>query len=155
MTFGPPEPAHTWTVFKGGSSSNYGNNASMILEDDVSLMVIFSLLLEFSATNNQVEYEAVIVKLTWQQRWGKRTLNSGQIPNYFFSSQRGVQTKDPFLRWYLMLSKEKLEIFKTSKAEHVPKEQNILGDVLSKMASTMGYGQPFLHSRKPGESEHW
>ena len=53
-----------------------------------------------------------------------------------------------------MLSKEKLENFKTPEVEHVPKEQSILGDVLSKLASTMGYGQPFIHSRKPGEFEH-
>lgn len=61
----------------------------MILEDEVSLMVIFSLLLEFSATNNQVEYEAVIVKLTLAAEVGEENFKFRTNLQLFFLKSKG------------------------------------------------------------------
>lgn len=63
MTTNLLDPTHTWTIFKDGSSNNQGNGASVILGKRVGLVMRVSLQFKIFATNNQVEYEAVIIKI--------------------------------------------------------------------------------------------
>lgn len=61
MTYIPSDSAHTWTIFTNGSPNSQDNGGGLILKNGVSLMVKVSLPSELFSTNNQVEYEAVIV----------------------------------------------------------------------------------------------
>lgn len=49
-----------------------------------------------------------------------------------------AQTRDLLLQGYVVMTREKLEMFKISKVEHIPREQNTREDVLSKLTSMRG-----------------
>lgn len=53
-----------WAVFINGSSNNTGNKAKLIMKGDKELIMEVSLHLEFTTTNNQVEYKAFIIVIT-------------------------------------------------------------------------------------------
>lgn len=53
-----------WVVFTDGSSNNKGSDTNVILENIFSLVMEISVRFEFATTNNQAEYEAVIVGIT-------------------------------------------------------------------------------------------
>jgi len=72
--FTPPtaEPCLKWTVFTDGSFNTRGEGAGIILESTKGLAVELFLRFEFSETNNQVKYEAVIAGLNLTQDLGDR-----------------------------------------------------------------------------------
>lgn len=57
----PSKPDRIWVVFTDELSNNKGNRASVILEINSNLVVEVYVGFKFPATNNQVEYEAVII----------------------------------------------------------------------------------------------
>lgn len=57
------DPSNTCDVFTNGSSNSQESGVDIILENEVDLMIEISLCFEFSTTNNQVEYEVVIIDL--------------------------------------------------------------------------------------------
>jgi len=61
-----------WTVFTDGSFNTRGEGAGVILESTNGLAIELFLRFEFSATNSQVEYEAVIEGLNLTRDLGDR-----------------------------------------------------------------------------------
>lgn len=59
-------------VFIKGSSNNKGSDASVIFENSSSLVVEIFVWFEFLTTNNQAEYEVVIVGITLAGKVGAR-----------------------------------------------------------------------------------
>lgn len=51
-----------------------------------------------------------------------------------------TQAKDPFLQRYMRQAREKLEKFKLFKVAHVPRKENTQKNVLSRLASSRGFG---------------
>lgn len=72
MTPIPPEPNHTWVVFTDGSSNSRGSGADIILENIYGLRVEVSLRFEFPTTNNQANYETVILRITLAEEMGAK-----------------------------------------------------------------------------------
>jgi len=60
-----------WIVYVDGSSNNKGVRAGVVLEGLGGLVVEKSLRFGFKTSNNQAEYEALIVGL-WPKIWGRR-----------------------------------------------------------------------------------
>jgi len=119
-----------------GSSNQQGSSAGVILEGPNRVLIEQSLRFAFKASNNQAEYEALIVGMLLAREMGARRLmakiNSllvtGQVTGEF-------QAKDPQMVAYL----EYVHTMKVSFAEfeliHVPREQNARADLLAKLAS--------------------
>lgn len=57
----PSEPGRTWVVFTYGPSNSCGRGERVIIENNFRLVIEVSLRFEFPTTNNQAEYEALIV----------------------------------------------------------------------------------------------
>lgn len=57
----PSELDRTWVVFTYRPSNSCGRGERVIIENNFILMIEVSLRFEFSTTNNQAEYEALIV----------------------------------------------------------------------------------------------
>ncbi|XP_068474809.1 uncharacterized protein [Phaseolus vulgaris] len=126
-----------WILSVDGSSNQQESGAGVILEGPNGVLIEQSLRFAFKASNNQAEYEALIVGMLLAREMGARSLMAksdsmlviGQVTREF-------QAKDPQMAAYL----EYVHTLKTSFAEfeliHVPREQNARADLLAKLASS-------------------
>ncbi|GKC18859.1 reverse transcriptase domain-containing protein [Tanacetum coccineum] len=111
-----PEP---WILFTDGSSCVDGSGAGLILTNPEGMEFTYALRFEFTATNNEAEYEALIAGLRIAARMGVRNLeanvDSRLVANHVLGEY--VAKEDNTIR-------------------QVPRGDNKKADALSKIAST-------------------
>ncbi|XP_057981338.1 uncharacterized protein LOC131166784 [Malania oleifera] len=99
-----------WTLHVDGSSNTAGGGAGFILSSPNGSETLFALKLEFIATNNDVEYEALLAGLRLAEA----------------------------LRVAHIKAQEYAKAFVQFDIEHVPRAKNKKADALKKLASTTG-----------------
>ena len=81
----------TWEVYVDGASNQKGSGVSLVLISPEKVIIEKSLRLDFSATNNEAEYEALLIGMAMVQRMGGKSIK-------LFSNSRLVvgQVKSEF-----------------------------------------------------------
>jgi len=95
-----------------------------------------SLRFNFQTPNNQAKYEALIVGLTLANNLGVtrlRCLSDSQLTVEQVNGQ--FQVKDPLLLKYYHKVTDMQSTFKEVKLEHIPRENKLRVDKLSKLAT--------------------
>jgi len=126
-----------WVLSVDGLSNQQGSGAGVILEGPDRLLIDQALHFVFKASNNQAEYEALIVGMLLAKEMGARgllaksdsLLVTGQVTGEY-------QAKDPHMATYLEYVQELKESFDVFELVHVPREQNARADLLAKLASS-------------------
>ncbi|XP_058764162.1 uncharacterized protein LOC131637579 [Vicia villosa] len=137
----PTPTENKWTIYVDGASSNSGSGAGIILENDEGLIIEVSLVLSFTTSNNQAEYEALLAGLRLAEDVGAREVmiyTDSQLVASQVSDD--YQSKNDTLAEYLTLVKEKMKRFSKADVAHIPREHNSRADILSKLASTRKKG---------------
>jgi len=124
------------------SSNKQGSEAGVILEGPNGLLIMQALQFAFKASNNQVEYEALVVGMLLAKEMGARSLLVksdsllviGQLTSEY-------QAKDPQMAAYLKYVMLLKEAFAAFELVHIPKEYNARVDLLAKLASLSRRGQ--------------
>nr|XP_025617259.1 uncharacterized protein LOC112709589 [Arachis hypogaea] len=130
-----------WKLHVDGASNQTYGGAGIILESPSGVVYEQSVRFEFSISNNQAEYEALIGGLTLATEVGAKRLEVCSDSQVVTSQVNGsYQAKDPLLQKYLEKVKSLSQKFDEVTIQHVPRERNTRADLLSKLAST-----------KPGE----
>ncbi|QHO20364.1 Ribonuclease HI [Arachis hypogaea] len=127
----------TWELYVDGSSNKVGSGAGILLVNEKGTQIEVSLKFEFSATNNQVEYEVLIagLKLTHEVGAAKVVvLSDSQVVTSQINGE--YQAKDQNMKRYLEKTREYLGRFLETEVRHITRELNSRGDTLSKLAST-------------------
>ena len=62
----------SWKVYVDGVANHRGSGMGLVLLSPKKITIKKSLKLEFSATNNETEYEALLVRMTMVQKMGGR-----------------------------------------------------------------------------------
>ena len=133
----PDRDDFIWILSVDGSSNLRGDGAGIKLEGPNGLMLEQLLKFSFKASNNQVEYEALIVGMLLAKELGAHwllaksdsLLITGQISGYY-------QAKDPQLASYLGYVKDLRETFSIFYLVHVQREQNTRAYLLSKLSNS-------------------
>ncbi|XP_017441100.1 uncharacterized protein LOC108346536 [Vigna angularis] len=128
-----------WTLYVDGSSVRFGDGAGIVLEGPDGFVVEQAIVFLFKISNYQAEYEAVIARLELAKDLGAVSVKCrtdsqlvvGQLTESF-------QTKDDQLLRYYHKVKELVKQFRMVEFKHVPREQNVRADVLSKLANCKG-----------------
>jgi ribonuclease HI len=114
-----------------------GSGADVILEGPDDILIEQSLGFEFKASNNQVEYEALIVGITLAQEMRAENLRAKSDSQLITNQITGeYQTKDAQLAKYLAKVQSLAKRFSFFEAIYVPREQNSRADLLAKLACT-------------------
>ena len=71
----------SWKVYVNGAVNHKGFGVGLVLISPKRIIIEKSLRLGFSATNNEVEYEALLVEMTMVQKMG------GKAMEIFFDSR--------------------------------------------------------------------
>ncbi|XP_042410202.1 14.7 kDa ribonuclease H-like protein [Zingiber officinale] len=133
-----PEPDSVWKIYVDGSSTRQGSGISILLISPQEEWVQLSVRLEYRATNNEVEYEALITDLQ-----AARHVGAGKVLIYSDSQLAAQQLTGAFeiSNTQLKLYAEAFEKLKASFQEvviqKIPRAENQAADELAKLASSL------------------
>ena len=63
-----------WEVYVDGASNKKGSGIGLVLISPEKIIIEKSLRLDFSATNNEAEYEALVIGMAMVQRMGGKSV---------------------------------------------------------------------------------
>jgi ribonuclease HI len=134
---GPVFTEPHWTLFFDGSSRQQVGGAGVILIDPSGDQVKYMVHLEFKATNNMAEYEALIFGLSAALSLGICQLLVKGDSQLIIKQVRGeCSCNEPRLAAYLLHVRKLEKDFTALELQHVPRTDNSAADDLSVRAST-------------------
>ncbi|KAH9792469.1 hypothetical protein KPL71_004135 [Citrus sinensis] len=142
-----------WRLSVDGSSGEQGARAGIVLEGPEGDEISYAIRLEFTATNNQAEYETLIAGLELANavkadRVKVRT-DSQLVANHV--SER-FQPRDGKMEQYLKKVKQMIGKFESVDVIQIPREENYRADILARMAAV---SDPKMPKSVPLEVKSW
>ncbi|GJS94675.1 reverse transcriptase domain-containing protein [Tanacetum coccineum] len=133
----PEELPEPWTLFTDGSLCIDGFEAGLILTNPEGVEFTYAMRFRFEATNNEVEYEALIVGLRIAEQIGVKNLQANVDSQLVANQVNGSYVaKESGMVQYLEKVKTLTSNFKEFSIKQVPQSENKKADALSKIAST-------------------
>ncbi|XP_065050236.1 uncharacterized protein LOC135680283 [Musa acuminata AAA Group] len=133
-----------WLLYVDGSSGRKGAGAGLVLEAPDGRLFKCSLRFRFKATNNEAEYEALLVglRLAVEMQVGDiHVLIDSQLVAEKLTG--GYEARDPTISKYLAEIRALAAHFSRFTLSRVPRRQNERADTLAKLASRSGpEGEP-------------
>ena len=125
-----------WTLYVDGSSNNRSCGEGVVLEGPGEIVIEQAMNFEFKTSNNQAEYEAIIVglhltielEITTLICKSDSRLVSGQLTEEY-------EVRETLLQQYFHFVKNLLSRFKEISFQHVRRENNTRADALSRLAT--------------------
>ena len=119
------------------SSNQQGSRVGVILDGPNGLLIEQALQFAFKASNNQSEYEALIVGMLLAKEIGAQSLLAKSDSLLVTGQVKGeYQAKDPLMAAYLVYVQVLKGSFAMFELVHVPREKNARADLLAKLVSS-------------------
>ena len=91
-----------WMVYVDGAANHRGSGVGLVLISLEKITIEKSLRLGFSATNNEVEYETLLVGMTMVQKMGEKTMEIFSDSRLVVGQAQGeLEARDPIMQEYL------------------------------------------------------
>jgi ribonuclease HI len=127
-----------WKLFVDGASNMRGAGAGAVLISPKGLILEQAVRLGFLASNNEAEYEALLISLRSAIRLGADRLqifcDSQLVVNHI---SREYLARDERMLSYLSIVKSLLSKFDFVQVEQIGREHNSHADILGKLATTL------------------
>ncbi|XP_075478812.1 uncharacterized protein LOC142519663 [Primulina tabacum] len=128
-----------WKVYVDGSSSKDGSGVGVVLISPAGEEVKLAVRLDFRASNNEAEYEAVLAGLRAARNVGATRVLIFSDSQLVAQQMKGMyDVKDEKLIEYAREVDRVREKFAEITFEQIPRKENENADTLAKMAGTMG-----------------
>ena len=125
-------------MFIDGSANIKGTRLGLVLKSPQGDMIVQSIRCEFKATNNEAEYETLIVGLTVAKDMNIKKINVKSDSLLIVSQINGTYAaKDSKMTAYLDVVKKLVKEFDKCKIEQVPRDQNSQADALANLGSAI------------------
>lgn len=125
-----------WVLFTGGSSYEDGSGACLILTNPDGTEFTYALRFEFTATNNEAEYEALLAGLRIATQMGVHNLEANVGSRLVANHVLGEYVaKEEHTIQYLDKTKSLIQNFDRFTIKQVPRGENRKADALSKITS--------------------
>ncbi|GJV66914.1 reverse transcriptase domain-containing protein [Tanacetum coccineum] len=130
-------PQEPWTLFTDESSCVDGSGAGLILTSPEGTEFTYALRFQFTASNNEAEYEALIAGLRITAQMGVRNVHVSVDSKLVANQVLGTYVaKEENMIKYLEKAKSMVSGFANFSISQVPRSKNKKADALSKIAST-------------------
>ncbi|GJZ47103.1 reverse transcriptase domain-containing protein [Tanacetum coccineum] len=130
-------PQDPWTLFTDGSSCVDGSGAGLILTSLEGTKFTYALRFQFTASNNEAKYEALIAGLRIAAQMGVRNMHVSVDSKLVTNQVLGTYiAKEENMIKYLKKAKSLISGFTNFSIIQVPRSKNKKADALSKIAST-------------------
>ncbi|XP_074298056.1 uncharacterized protein LOC141628866 [Silene latifolia] len=131
-----------WEMNVDDASNMRGDGVGLVLKSNQGDLIIQAVRCEFKATNNEAEYEALIVglqlALDLKIRHLKVYSDSQLIVNHVNNS---YAARDSTMMAYLEVAKDLKLRFATFDIKQIPRDQNVEADALATLGATFKPGQ--------------
>ncbi|GJW61826.1 reverse transcriptase domain-containing protein [Tanacetum coccineum] len=130
-------PQEPWTLFMDRSSCVDGSNAGLILTSPKGTEFTYALRFQFTSSNNEAEYEALLAGLRITTQMGVRNVHVSVDSKLVANQVLGAYVaKEENMIKYLEKVKSLVSGFANFSISQVPQSKNKKVDALSKIAST-------------------
>ncbi|XP_074297521.1 uncharacterized protein LOC141628255 [Silene latifolia] len=130
-----------WELHVDGASNARGTGVGLVLKSPQGDLIVKAVRSEFKATNNEAEYEALILglklALDLKIRHLKVCSDSKLIVNHVNDC---YEARDPRMMAYLDVAKELKIRFATFNIKQIPRDQNAEADALATLGATFKAG---------------
>ena len=132
-----------WEVYVDGASNQKGPGIGLVLISLEKVIVGKSLKLDFSATNNEAEYEALLMGIAMVQRMGGKSIKVFSDSRLVVGQVKGeFEAKDKRMQGYLSQVKCLQSKFDSFDLLHIPRNGNAHADSLSMLATSSAQNLP-------------
>ena len=126
-----------WELYVDGAANQRGSGVGLVLVSPEKITIEKSLRLSFSATNNEAEYEALLMGMAMVQKMGGKAVKVFSDSKLVVGQVKGdLEARDPRMQEYLCQIRSiqsKFEIFDLS---HIPRGGNTHADSLATLATS-------------------
>ena len=110
----------------------------LVLVSPENITIEKSLRLSFSATNNEVEYEALLMGMIMVQKIGGKAVKVFLDSKLVVGQVRGdLEARNPRMQEYLCQIRSVQEKFEVFDLSHIPKSGNTYADSLATLATSL------------------
>ncbi|XP_063948038.1 uncharacterized protein LOC135152135 [Daucus carota subsp. sativus] len=143
-----------WALYTDGASNVNGTGIGLVLKSPQGDSVAYSVCCEFKATNNEAEYEALIVGLATAQKMLIKNINVFCDSLLIVNHVKGdYEAKDSKMMHYLDIVKGLKVKFDTFSIQQIPRESNTQADALAGLGAVLKDLSmttiPVMHLLKP------
>ncbi|XP_056691812.1 uncharacterized protein [Spinacia oleracea] len=128
----------TWTLYTDGSSNIRGTWLGIVLKSPQGDTIIQTVCCEFKATNNEAEYEGLIIGLSLELDMNIPLLEVRCDSLLIISQINGLYaTKDSKMQAYLEVDKRLVDKFDSCTLQQIPRDRNTQDDALANLGSNI------------------
>ncbi|KAG5553262.1 hypothetical protein RHGRI_011205 [Rhododendron griersonianum] len=132
----PKEEPKPWILQVDGSTTREASGAGLVLTSPKGQRLSYALRFEFKATNNEAEYEALVVGLDLAKAVGAKHVLAKSDSELVVGQVLGEYTvKEEVMQKYLDKVKAQIAKLQSFSIVRIPREENIDADYLSKLAT--------------------
>ena len=132
-----------WEVYVDGASNKKGSGVGSVLISPKKVVIEKSLRLDFSATNNEAEYEALLEGMAMVQRIGGKSIKLFSDSRLVVNQVKGeFEAKDERMQGYHSQVKCLQLKFDSFDLLHIPKSGNAHADSLAMLATSSAQDLP-------------
>ena len=126
-----------WELYVDEVANQRGLGVGLVLVSPEKITIEKSLRLSFSATNNEAEYEALLMGLAMVQKMGGKAVKVFSDSKLVVGQVRGdLEARDPRMHEYLCQIKIIQEEFEVFDLSHIPRSGNTHADSLATLAAS-------------------
>ena len=127
----------TWEVYVDGASNQKGSRVGLVLMSPEKVVIEKTLRLDFSTTNNDVEYETLLEGMAMVQRMGGKSIKLFSDSRLVVGQVKGeFEAKNERLQGYLSQVKCLQLNFDSFDLLHVPRSSNAHADFLAMLVTS-------------------
>ena len=128
----------SWDLYVDGAANQRGSGVGLVLVSPENITIEKSLRLSFSATNNEVEYEALLMGMIMVQKIGGKVVKVFLDLKLVVGQVRGdLEARNPRMQEYLCQIRSVQEKFEVFDLSHIPKSGNTYADSLATLATSL------------------
>ena len=128
----------SWELYVDGAANQRGSGVGLVLVSPENITIEKSLRLSFSATNNEIEYEALLMGMIMVQKIGGKAVKVFLDLKLVVGQVRGdLEARNPRMQEYLCQIRSVQEKFEVFDLSHIPKSGNTYADSLATLATSL------------------
>ena len=126
-----------WELYVDGAANQRGSGVGLVLVSPERITIEKSLRLNFSATNNEAEYEVLLMGMMIVQKMGRKAMKVFSDSKLVVGQVRGdLEVRDSRMQEYLCQIRSIQEKFEVFDLSHIPRSGNTHADSLATLATS-------------------
>ena len=131
----------TWKLYVDGATNQRGSGVGLVVMSPDKITIKISLRLGFSATNNEANYEALLVGMAMIQKMGGKPVEVFLNSRLVIGQVKGeLEARDLRMQEYLSQARRLQSSFKFFTLQQIPRSGNTHVDSLATLATSSGQG---------------